>query len=128
MEKDHILFAEVALPGQVQEPGHGLPRVDGIEEETLALRHGFSVVALVFPLLDQAGEGYPFASAHAVIAHEVRRCGFGLVDLTGDYLKAGMKALRARRRDNVHPNGRGHRLAALALAPEISSLLGPRSR
>jgi lysophospholipase L1-like esterase len=87
--------------------------------QALAQREGFKVVVLIFPwLIEEQGE-YPHAVAHKIIAHEARRAHFEVLDLLPDYRQEGLVSLRISDADYLHPNARGHSIAARRLADYI---------
>jgi lysophospholipase L1-like esterase len=85
----------------------------------LSREHGFGVLVVVFPWLELEGSVYPHQAVHEIIAHEVRRAGLELFDLTPPFVLEGIQRLRLRRRELCHPNERGHRLIAETLRPLI---------
>jgi lysophospholipase L1-like esterase len=89
----------------------------------LSETHGFDVHVAIFPWLELEGDEYPHAAAHAIVASEAARQGFGVVDLYEPLREVGLESLRAASRDLVHPNGEGHALAAREVA---AALLSPR--
>ncbi len=79
-------------------------------------RHGFRVTVLLVPLFEEFEGKYPFGLVHPVVEHEARRLGFGFLDVTRELEPRGMKKMRAREFDNVHPSAEAHALIAAALA------------
>jgi lysophospholipase L1-like esterase len=70
------------------------------------------VLIVIFPwLVDREGI-YPHALAHQLVAHEARRAGFDVLDMTEPFMLQGMALLQLPNGDAVHPNALGHRLVA----------------
>jgi len=89
----------------------------------LAQREGFRVVVLVFPWLVEEQGSYPHTVAHRIISHEARRAHLDVVDLLPDFSEAGLVSLRISDTDYLHPNARGHSIAANRLADYIRLML-----
>lgn len=85
----------------------------------LGAEHGFAVTVVVFPWLIANGGEYPFAMVHAIVDHEIARAGLEGIDLTDDFQRIGLEALRVNASDRVHPDRRGHAIAAQRLAEAI---------
>ena len=85
----------------------------------LANAHAFRVDVAVFPWLEAPEGAYPHAAAHAIVAHEAARQGFGVIDLYAPFAAAGLERLRAKQADYVHPNAEGHALAARHVAAAL---------
>jgi lysophospholipase L1-like esterase len=86
----------------------------------VAEANGFEALVAVIPFLGRS-EGYEVAYRmveHLAVAH-----GLEAVVLEPALAPAGLESLRARDEDPVHPNERGHRLVAEALAPVVSAKL-----
>ena len=81
----------------------------------LAVENGFSVVIVVLPWLTGDSHTYPHRSAHRIIEMESRRAGFDTIDLTDEFMRAGVENLKIARRDHVHPNKAGHTIIAQRL-------------
>jgi lysophospholipase L1-like esterase len=61
----------------------------------LSQAHRFAVHVAIFPWLETEGGAYPHAAAHAIVAGEAARLGFGVVDLAEPFAAAGLESLRA---------------------------------
>lgn len=79
-------------------------------------RGPFSVVIVIFPGLEGEPGRYPHEVAHRIVTHEARRVGFDVIDLLPVFMAAGMDSLKILEGDLVHPNEKGHRIVAEALA------------
>ena len=85
---------------------------------TLQQNHGFTVVVIAIPSLDQSGkEGWRIVNQ--IVHHEARKFGFHFVDVFGTFEAAGLRKLRNQRSDDIHPNVEGHAI----LAKEIDQYL-----
>jgi hypothetical protein len=81
----------------------------------LCAENGTPVVVVIFPVLFHLDD-YPWKEAHAQVAAAATANGFHVLDLTDAYRSAGESATRLGKGDHVHPNERGHLLAAEAFA------------
>lgn len=79
----------------------------------LQMRTSFEVHVLIWPLLVDY-RPYAFAHIHERVKHEAETRGFKILDLVGTFASLSYRKLQVTAEDNVHPNGRGHRLAAEA--------------
>jgi len=79
------------------------------ELSTLADQHGFRVIVVMFPLLYDTTEDYPWADIHRRVSETATAGGMTVIDLLDDYRREGFAVVRD---DDVHPNGRGHAIAA----------------
>ena len=82
----------------------------------LSLRNGFDVVLVAFPVLVDF-DSYPFEPLHAALGERARELGFGFVDLLAEY-RSRVSASDIDT-DVIHPNARGHAIAAEALTAHI---------
>jgi hypothetical protein len=90
----------------------------------LSEAHGFEVLVAIFPLLHrQTEEGYAEAWQHEVVARVARHKGFEALDLLPVFETAGQGDLRALsgRCGAMHPDERGHRIAAEAILEHLIS-------
>ena len=89
----------------------------------LAARESSTVVVVVIPWLEGKQDDYRHGVAHQMVAMEAQRVGFDVVDLLPDFTAVGMESLRISEGDLVHPNRRGHTIAAEKLAEYIRDVL-----
>jgi lysophospholipase L1-like esterase len=89
----------------------------------LAGREGFAVLVAIFPYFPRTYEGYAYRPEHELAARRARRQGFAVVDLLPamERCRAAVGSLRV---ESFHPNARGHRCAAEALAEPVLELAG----
>ena len=88
----------------------------------LSQAHGFEVLVAIFPLLQRQTEaGYAEAWQHEVVARVARQQGFEVLDLLPVFEAAGQGDLRVLRGrcGAMHPDERGHRIAAEALLEQL---------
>ncbi len=79
----------------------------------LQQQHGFTVHVVLWPLLvDYAA--YEFGNIHSWVTDMAKQRGFHVLDLRSVYASHPYRELQVTAEDNVHPNGKGHRLAAQA--------------
>lgn len=78
----------------------------------------FAVLVVIFPAMEPGSE-YPHHARHVEIAELGRRHGFDVLDLLPAFRKAGFRNLRVADGDVLHPNARGHRLAAREIAAHL---------
>jgi lysophospholipase L1-like esterase len=90
----------------------------------LSVKHGFDVLVAIFPLLQRQTEaGYAEAWQHEVVARVAREKGFDALDLLPAFEAAGagdLQRLRGRC-GAMHPDERGHRVAAEAILERLIS-------
>jgi lysophospholipase L1-like esterase len=84
---------------------------------------GVKVIVMIVPWLEEEGGQYPHRVAHEIVAHEARRLGFDVLDLTPAFLERGMESLRITPADHCHPNAEGHRIITDALLSRIRPIL-----
>ncbi len=89
---------------------------------TLGSTLSFSVIVAIIPWLVESDDSYPHANAHRIVALEAERADFDTVDLTRDFLHAGMATLKVEDNDPIHPNRHGHRMIAESLFAQIREL------
>jgi hypothetical protein len=82
----------------------------------LAREHAFTPVLLIFPLLYDRPDAYPWVDVHRRVADEANRLGILVVDLLESYERVGVRFVRE---DTVHPNERRHLIAAEQLYAAI---------
>lgn len=75
----------------------------------LANEHDFKAILLIFPLLYDTSVAYPWIDIHRRVTEAAKKAGITVVDLLDSYEKEGIAHLRA---DPIHPNRRGHEIAA----------------
>jgi hypothetical protein len=90
----------------------------------ITLNHRVPVVFVIHPIFekDSGFEDYSLRDVHVRLAEAARANGFDVVDLLEPfraYAPAGLKIESATYYDPWHMNGRGHRVAATAIAPHI---------
>jgi lysophospholipase L1-like esterase len=104
---------------------------------SLAREHGFSVVVVIIPLLQEKRGAdvrtdtpysgtYTHRVAHRIVELEARRAGFDTIDPTDDFMRVGMGKLTLTTGDIFHPNKTGHALMATSLANYVDQHLKPR--
>jgi lysophospholipase L1-like esterase len=92
----------------------------------LRRQHGFEVLVMVWPLLTDYSD-YRFGVIHAWVVDEATQAGFGTIDLLPRFAGEPFRTLQVSAEDSVHPNARGHRLAAEAFLEWYRSTgRGPR--
>jgi len=96
-------------------------RVETGFDELRALTRGAGVPAwvVIFPILERLDE-YPLREIHARVARAARQRGLGAIDLQPAYtarIQAGDRDLVF---NALHPNGRGHQLAAHVVAAHLA--------
>ena len=110
------------LPWYLSEERLGRLRYSFERLAALSRRHGFEVVVLLIPFLDDEGHPDAYRSAYDLVRHEARRAGFRTTDATETFQARGFEALMQRNMglaDVVHPNEEGHRLLAEHLAAAL---------
>jgi lysophospholipase L1-like esterase len=85
---------------------------------------GFAVVVAILPYL---GEAAGWEVVYRMVAHMSTANGLPAVVLAPALGEADLASLRLRSRDAIHPNARGHRLIAEALAPHLGARLVDRA-
>lgn len=83
---------------------------------------GVRAVVAIFPILGNRFENYPYKALHAQIATAAARAGIEAVDLLPCFEPYPFRDVRV---DVVHPNPRGHRIAAHAAALRLHPQLFP---
>ena len=91
----------------------------------LSKENDFRVVIMIIPLLRNKGGAYSHRAAHRIVEMEARRAGFDTLDLTDEFLRAGMGNLTLLVGDIIHPNKTGHSIMADSLSAFISDHLPP---
>ncbi len=82
----------------------------------IAKENGFPVVIMIVPLLlDNGGGTYSHRAAHRIVEMEAHRAGFDTIDLSDDFMRAGMGNLKGSVGDVIHPNKVGHTIMADSL-------------
>lgn len=81
--------------------------------------HGFAVVVVIFPYLDDAAWTEHWQLVYQIIKHEASRLNFKTVDVYDDFRAHGLANIRLRPYDNDHPNALGHKLIADRLSPLV---------
>src|SRR6185503_15701365 len=93
----------------------------------LSKENDFRVVIMIIPLLQNKGGAYSHRAAHRIVEMEARRAGFDTIDLTDEFLRAGMGNLTLLVGDIIHPNKTGHTIMANSLSALITDRLPPRA-
>lgn len=95
----------------------------------LSRRHGFRVLLVVFPLLDDSAsfEDYRWSQIHERIVEEAADNGFAVLDLLPYFAQLPPSQLRIAPTDMLHPNGLGNQIAATAIHRKLVGLgvVGP---
>jgi lysophospholipase L1-like esterase len=94
----------------------------------LSKENGFPVVILIVPLLLDHGGAYSHRAAHRIVEMEARRAGFDTIDLTDEFIQAGMGNLQLSTGDVTHPNKAGHTIVANSLSAFIDEHLKESGR
>ena len=84
-------------------------------------------IVLLFPILHELNDDYPFAGIHAKVAHEVEKAGGTLIDLFPRLKGRKASELWVHPADQ-HPNEEVHAIAAEELAAAIASLAAVQRR
>lgn len=80
----------------------------------------FDVMVLNFPYMLE-GENQPaFELIRQIVRHEAERLSFSVIDLYPGFSVVGFDALMINGDDGIHPNAKGHRLAAQLLFESIN--------
>lgn len=90
----------------------------------VAHEHDLDAIVAILPFLD---EGPRYDVVYRMVEHLARREGLEVISLAPALAPAGLASLRSRPRDPIHPNERGHRLIAEALAPRVAARLLARA-
>ena len=85
----------------------------------ISKENGFPVVIMIIPLLLDNGGAYSHRTAHRIVEMEARRAGFDTIDLTDEFMRAGMGNLELSLGDVIHPNKAGHTIMADSLSTFI---------
>lgn len=85
----------------------------------LSIEDGFTVLVVIMPWLTGNPDVYPHSAVHRIVALEARRAGFATLDLTEEFMQAGVENLRIDHQDLIHPNKVGHTIIADALSTYI---------
>jgi lysophospholipase L1-like esterase len=94
----------------------------------ISKENGFPVVIMIVPLLLDNDGVYSHRAAHRIVEMEARRAGFDTIDLTDDFLRAGMGNLRVSPGEIIHPNKAGNTMMADSLSAFIGQHLKPSRR
>jgi lysophospholipase L1-like esterase len=86
--------------------------------EKMSRENGFRVVVVVWPLLIDY-EDYRYRSVHDWVVSEAQARGFESLDLLAVYSEHSFRNLQVTSEDHVHPNAKGHALAAQEFASWI---------
>lgn len=78
---------------------------------TLSRNHGFKVIVLVWPLVIDYGH-YRFRPVHEWTIEQAAAKGFATIDLLPVYSTQPFRTLQVTSEDYVHPNAKGHKMAA----------------
>jgi len=87
----------------------------------ISKENGFPVVIMIVPLLLENAGTYSHRVAHRIVEKEARRAGFDTIDLTDEFMRAGMANLNISLGDVTHPNKAGHTIMADSLAAYIDN-------
>jgi lysophospholipase L1-like esterase len=86
----------------------------------ISKENGFPVVIMIVPLLLERAGAYSHRAAHRIVEMEARRAGFDTIDLTDEFIRAGMGNLKISLGDITHPNKAGHTIMANSLSAFIA--------
>lgn len=78
----------------------------------LSLENNFEVIVLIFPRLIEFNGTYPYDLTHKIIQLELQKASLDHIDLTESYQTVGLKNLKLKPRDLIHPSPKGHSIAA----------------
>lgn len=84
------------------------------------------VVVVIFPVMYDF-KTYKWEWIHERVKQEAKRHSFQVVDLLDDFKQYPVDSVRVERGDFVHPNGLGHRLAAVAVERALQNDAGSGS-
>jgi hypothetical protein len=97
--------------------------VDDLRElAELAREHHFDVTVVIFPLLYDVSGSYPWADIHRRVTEVATGAGIRVIDLLGSFEHEGIPRVRV---DTVHPNARGHEIAAQQLFKALTARTEP---
>lgn len=92
----------------------------------LSIAHNFPVLLVIFPALDRDPKAtfqvYLWTAVHQRVLAAAAENGFDTLDLLQAFSRYNPVDLKIRTSDRLHPNERGHRIAADAIFKKISSL------
>jgi len=125
-----VFVPKSQLQAAAPKPGETSPELDLVSGDTvdeyfgvlksLAREHHFDVEIAVFPYFVKTFAYYKHADQHAWVAAESAKYGFHLLDLLSPMAQCREAAApEPINVDNYHPNERGHRCAAEAMANQI---------
>lgn len=98
----------------------GFARIAGLARE-----RGMPALLVIVPAISHEGwSAGDAAGRHARVARIAREAGFEVLDLLPLFAHHPIESLRAQPWDSFHPNARGHRIAAEAIAAALGPL-GP---
>ena len=86
--------------------------------EKARVQYGFRILIVIFPAFDKLSS-YPYWPLHLMIKEKAMHYKWPFLDLHGHYLslaKEDGKEFRDTPNDKIHPNARGHKIAAEAIA------------
>ncbi len=85
--------------------------------QSFAAQENIPVVGLIFPIFDQQlGPGYPYADLHGLVATELEKRDFRVIDLLPAYQGIDARRLAVEPFTDPHPNELAHRIASQVLA------------
>lgn len=114
------------LPWYLSEARLGKLRYSFERLAELSRTHGFRVVVLLIPFLDDQGRPETYRAAYDLVRHEADRLGFRTTDPTELFRQRGFEALMQREGDKtdvVHPNVEGHAILARQLYTALDEAL-----
>jgi hypothetical protein len=92
----------------------------------LSRRHGFRVLLVVFPLMENGPDAsyaaYKWAEIHDRVIEASTRLEFSTLDLLAVFSEWRPSELKVEPLDRVHPNSLGHRVAARAIADKLAEM------
>ncbi len=91
----------------------------------LSRQHQFDVTLVIFPLLFDTSVSYPWTDIHRRVTEAATASGLRVVDLLKSFQDAGIPGVRF---DTVHPNARGHEIAAQRLFEALTAAADPLPR
>jgi lysophospholipase L1-like esterase len=77
----------------------------------LRAQHGFDVIVIIWPLVTEY-DPYRYRPLHAWVRGVAEERGLPVLDLLPNYTSFSFRELQVAAEDHVHPNDRGHRIAA----------------
>jgi lysophospholipase L1-like esterase len=114
-DADELMLSWYRSEAHLGKLAYALDRLAGV-----ARSHGLPVLVAIIPLLE-AKESYDVV--YRMVEHMVVERGLEAVVLASAFPRAELESLRPDPRDRMHPNERGHRLIAEALAPLVVAKL-----